>query len=177
MAYRPISVADRFAFPCFYALDAATSSLEIRSGGYDVHLGAALAEQLRSALLGLCRGTGRMASVDELSARLGGLPGVLFLVTASASMAPAGPFGGTSGGVVQGSARVLGPDGSESARPLFFSGSASNVSNYGEAGQGAEGLRGALHEAVQRLVDEALLARREVERVGRNAVPPGAPGP
>jgi hypothetical protein len=90
-------------------------------------------------------------------------------------MDPAGPFGGTSGGLVQGRARVLGPDGSETDRPLVFTGAADFLSSYGEAGQGAEGLRRALHEAVQRLMDEALLSRTEVERVARSELPNAQP--
>ncbi len=152
---------------CFYALDSRTEALVVEDSGYRVKLGPALAEQLRAALGGLCEGTGRVRDRNEFLTLMRNDAGVLFEVSASATMdAKILPWAVNTGSL-RGQARVTGPSELPPLR-YGFAGSGEKRQYYAEMGSGAEGLRRALGEAIQNLIDQARRNGALLERLGKH---------
>src|SRR5437667_12560742 len=84
LRYRDVAPEERLHVPCYYALDPATDALVLKEGGYRVKMGPAIAEQMRAALAGLCRGTGRVRDREEFLGLSRDEPAVRVAVPATA---------------------------------------------------------------------------------------------
>jgi hypothetical protein len=164
LRYRDVPPEERLGVPCYYALDPATDALVVKEGRYRVKMGPAIAEQLRAALSGLCRGTGRARDREAFLALAGAEPAVLFWVTATASMDAEDVTWAVNSGRVEGYALVSGPGDAAPVR-YRYDASGSKRQYVGEDGSGAEGLRHALGDATQRLVDAAKRDRSTIEQL------------
>ena len=176
LRYRDVAPEERLHVPCYYALDPATDALVLKEGGYRVKMGPAIAEQMRAALAGLCRGTGRVRDREEFLGLTRDEPAVLFAVTATAKMDAKLFTWAVNAGRIEGQALVAGPGDADPLR-YPYSGSGEKRQYFAEAGSGAEGLRRALGEATQDLADAARRDRALIERLAHatRAVKPAAP--
>jgi hypothetical protein len=162
LRYGEVPPSERVPIPCYYAIDPVTDAIVVEDLNYQARLGPALAGQLQAALGGLCRGTGRVKNRNEFIALAGGEPGLLVEVHATAEMNARMWTWAVNTGSVRGRALVRGPaDGP--LRPYEFAGDGKKRQYYAEVGSGAEGLRHALGDAVQNLVDQLRQDRPSLE--------------
>lgn len=172
--YAEVPPSERIQVPCYYSIDPVTDATEVEDFGnasYRVKLGAALAGQLQAALGGLCRGTGRVRDREEFVTLVAGEPALLVEVQASAEMNARYFTWAVNTGSVRGRAFVRGPANTP-IRPYDFAGDGKKRQYYAEAGSGAEGLRHALGDAIQDLMDQLRKNRDSLEAMGRAGVAP-----
>ena len=170
--YDDVPPSERLAVPCYYALDAGTEASVVEDMGYRVKLGPAVAGQLQAALGGLCRGTGRVRDPAEFAAVAGSDPSLLVEVQAAAEMDARAFTWAVNTGSVRGRASVRGLS-EISPRGYDFTAAGAKRQYYAEAGSGAEGLRRALGDAVQDLVNRMRADRAALEAMApRAAAPP-----
>ena len=167
LTYEDVPPAERVHVPCYYAIEPATDAIEVENLGYEVKLGPALAGQLQAALGGLCRGTGRVKDRADFLALTGTDPAVLFQISAAAALNARVWTWAVNTGELHGHALVGGP-GDAPMRSYEFSATGAKRQYYAEAGSGAEGLRHALGDAVQSLVDQARADRAVLEELARS---------
>ncbi len=173
MRYREVDASHRIRVPCYYALDSDTESLVVSSSIYRAEMGPAIANQLRAALGGLCRGTGRLLHRNEfLTFAEPDEPAILFEVSATAEITWS-QFFGFDKGLVKGQAQVTGPSGSFPLQ-YQFEGRGEYYPSFGETSTNTEGLREALGKAIQKLVDQAQQDRVKIEELARSQAPADA---
>src|SRR5262245_50606549 len=169
LQYTEVPPTERIQVPCYYTIDPITDATQVEDFGnasYRVKLGPAVAGQLQAALGGLCRGTGRVRDREEFLGLTGDEPALLVQVQASAEMDARYFTWAVNTGSVRGRALVQGPvDGP--LRPYEFAGDGKKRQYYAEAGSGAEGLRHALGDAIQTLVDQLRNDRISLDALGR----------
>lgn len=169
LRYREVSPSARLRVPCYYALTAESDALVLKRGGYLVKMGPAFAEQLRAALGGVCRGTGRVHDAEEFRRIVAEEPGILFTLSASPAMSPTGMTWAVNRGQIDGEVVATGPS-SADAIHFPYSGTGALRQYFAQGGSGAEGLRHALGAATQAFVDRVVEERSALERLaGRSA--------